>query len=127
MLAAMAWTAETLNGKTTIVGVIGDPLVFEVEVTYDGVLDFDDATWECQIRRTVPGPTVGTPELVDSNVETVDGDPGTTTVQLTFKVDDTTVFGDKVTYYFGVRAVGGATPRTLIVASPIVGRTPIAH
>ena len=92
-----------------------------------GVLDFDDATWECQIRRTVPGPTVGTPELVDSNVETVDGDPGTTTVQLTFKVDDTTVFGDKVTYYFGVRAVGGATPRTLIVASPIVGRTPIAH
>lgn len=121
------WRVLEQDGETVVEGAIGDPLTLRVEGTIPpdangDPYDFTTGhTWLCQVRRRVPGIIVATLELVADDTS-IDPDTNECLIDLTFGLDNTTVFADGTRYVYGVKAVeGDLAPFTLVAARPIYG------
>lgn len=124
----MPWETEVIGGVETIVGHIGDPLELHVEATVSEYLNLDGVVWLCQIRRRgVNGPLLATLDLAadgdqSTATEPVGDDPGSTSIDLTFDMPNTSGFVDSKRYFFGVKAIDGDfAPLTIVASHPIIG------
>lgn len=117
------WQKRVVHGEPRFVGAIGDPLRIRVVVTFDSTddnpVDFTEHTWLAEVRRSTTRPVIATFDLAEDNTAVADG---VCTVDLTFDLDDTSVFADGVRYLYGVKAIVGAlAPYVLIAKEPIYG------
>lgn len=121
-----------------VVGDIGDPLAVRVVATFDltdpdpsTVPDFTGHTWRAQIRTSRDAATAVAELAVaaDNCVYTVAGGVVTDAViDVTFRLDDTTVLDDGIRYVWGCGTSEGTyAPWTLIAAEPLAGCTPVAR
>lgn len=122
----MGWRARTIEGEQVICGAIGDPLTLHVVATFDRYIDFTGHTWLCQVRRNVPAGITATLELIDDSTTATppadENDPGSATIDLLFRLVNTSVFTDSERELYGVKAIeGDNAPYTLIPAAPIIG------
>lgn len=121
----MGWTIGTHecdHNTESLIGPVGDPLGFRVVATFDpDDFDFRDHEWLCQIRETAPDDVIATLELVDDST-TAD------TIDITFRLVDTTLMTDGVDYVIGVSAVDGTyAPWTLVQSMPVHPGLPVAR